>query len=317
MAAAVKPKRLNRATPAGPNHGRIKASLLAHRQCIAYNAHMNAVQECCIEAGGIRTRYLRAGERGTALVLVHGLGASADIWKDNLLPLAAAHRVFAPDLVGFGRTDKPDINYNPRDFVLFLDAFLDATGLEKARLVGLSLGGGIALAYTLEFPQRVDKLVLVDSAGLGPEMTLMMRLGSIPILSRWIKVSKPLMGSLVRRLVHDPAIVTEGLVNLFYGMLSAPGSMRTVSRVLNSVATLSGAREEVLVPIAQRLHTIDVPTLIVWGREDRIIPVKHGIEGTRRIPGSRLHIFDRCGHLPNIEKSEEFNRLVLEFLNNV
>lgn len=281
---------------------------------LAYNSNMATIKNCYIKMPGMRTRYLCAGEAGPPVILVHGLGASAEIWKDNIGPLAESHRVYAPDLVGFGHTDKPDIKYNPQDFILFLKGFMDAVGLEKASLVGLSLGGGIALLFTIEYPARVEKLVLVDSAGLGPEMTLPMKLGSMAFFTKWLKFSKPMLASGMKRLVYNQDVVTEGLVDLYYKMLAKPDAMRTVSRVLSSVATLAGARKDVLGLIRERLHTIDVPTLIVWGREDRIIPLKHGIQGQEQIRGARLYIFDACGHIPNLEKPAEFNRIVLDFL---
>jgi pimeloyl-ACP methyl ester carboxylesterase len=300
--------------PAGKNDEQGKVPLL-NFSIMPYNVSMRAgIDERYIKVGDIRVRYLAAGESGPPLVLVHGLGASAEIWKENILPLAGNYRVHAPDLIGFGHTDKPDINYSPFDFLVFLDGFISALGLQKTSLAGLSLGGGIVLLYTLEYPGKVDKLVLVDSAGLGKEMTVPLRLGSVPFLSRWFKVSKPVMGSLMKRLVHDPGVITDSLVDFYYELLVQPHAMRTVSRVLSSVANLAGAKKDVLVYIRDRLSEISSPTLIVWGREDRIIPLKHGIYGHGQIRGSRLEVFEQCGHIPNLEKPAEFNRLVRDFL---
>ncbi len=275
---------------------------------------MPVIHNRYIKIGNIKARYLTAGESGPPLVLVHGLGASAEIWNDNIQPLARTHRVYVPDLIGFGQTDKPDINYSPFDFLVFLHDFISALSLEKTSLAGLSLGGGIVLLYTLEYQGKVDKLVLVDSAGLGREIALPLRLGSISFLSRWFKMSKPMMGSFMKRLVYDPDVITDGLVDLYYDLLRQPDAMRTVSRVLSSVANLAGAKKDVLVYIRDRLPAITSPTLIVWGREDRVIPLKHGIYGHEQIRGSRLHVFEQCGHIPNLEKPAEFNRLVLDFL---
>lgn len=267
-----------------------------------------------IKLGGIRARYLAAGETGPVLVLVHGLGASAEIWKDNIRELAAGHRVYAPDLIGFGHTDKPDIKYSPFDFLAFLKDFIDALGFERVSMIGQSLGGGITLLYTIQNPERINKLILVDSAGLGREMTIPMRLGSISFLSRWFKVSKPMLEALIKRLVYDPDVITSGLVDLYYKLLAQPDSMRTISRVLSSVANLAGAKKDVLSLIRDRLNEIKAPTLIVWGKEDRILPLDHGIYGQQQIPESLLYVFEQCGHIPNLEKPREFNELVLKFL---
>jgi pimeloyl-ACP methyl ester carboxylesterase len=217
-------------------------------------------------------------------------------------------------MVGFGHTDKPDISYAPVDLVVFLQDFIDALGLEKVSMIGLSLGGGIALLYAIRNPERLEKLVLVDSAGLGREMTLPMRLCSISFLGRWLKVSKPVLRRFMKRLVFNPDIITAGLVDLHYSLLSQPGAMRTIGRVLSSAASLAGARQEVLALTRDRLPTVKFPTLIVWGKEDRILPLKHGIFAHRQIAGSRLCVFKQCGHIPNLEKPREFNQLVLKFL---
>lgn len=267
-----------------------------------------------MKVGDVRVRCLEAGAGGPPLVLVHGLGASADIWKDNILQLSAGYRVYAPDLIGFGRTDKPDIGYSPFDFVAFLRNFTGALNLEKVSMAGLSLGGGIALLYALEYPQRIDRLILVDSAGLGREMTLPLRLGSIPFPLHWFKAPRPVLRGLMKRLVYNPDVITADLEDLYCNMLSHPEARRTVFRVLGSVANLAGAKKEALALTRGRLSTIKAPTLIVWGKNDRILPPDHGIYAQQQIPGSRLHVFEQCGHMPNLEKPREFNELVLKFL---
>jgi len=281
----------------------------------AYNQAMAVVNKY-LKVGNIRARYLAAGESGPPLVLVHGLGASAEIWKDNIGALGEAYRVYAPDLVGFGHTDKPDISYSPFDFLAFLQDFVNALGFERVCMAGLSLGGGITLLYAIENPGRIDKLVLVDSAGLGKDMPIPMRLGSISFLSRWLKVSRPVLEGMMKRLVYDPDVISTGLVDLYYKLLSQPDAMRTISRVLSSVASLAGAREDVLKLIRDRLNAIQAPTLIVWGKEDRLLPLEHGIYGKSQIPGSKLFVFEQCGHIPNLEKPREFNEIVLKFLSS-
>ncbi len=272
------------------------------------------IQERFIKLGKLHTRYLCSGETGPPVVLIHGIGASADIWKKNIRELARSSRVYAPDLVGFGYTDKPDIPYSPANFAHFLNAFTTSLGIGTASLIGLSLGGGIALLYTLDHPDRVEKLVLVDSAGLGKEVTLPMRLGTISFLASWLKVSRGTFGGLMHRLVYDPAVITEDLVTLYYSMYKSPGYMQIVSRVLKSVANLRGAKKNIIEDINERVPLIATPTLIIWGREDRIIPLKHALYAEQVIPGARLHVFEECGHLPNLEKPNEFNAIVTDFL---
>src|SRR5271157_3627912 len=113
-----------------------------------------------IQVGNLKTRYWALGDKGTVVILIHGLGVSADVWIHNVEPLAKQHRVYVPDLIGFGRSDKPGPSFSPLDYTRFLDEFMKALNIERASLVGQSLGGGIALQYTLQFPQKVSRVVL-------------------------------------------------------------------------------------------------------------------------------------------------------------
>lgn len=270
-----------------------------------------------IDAGGIRIRCLLAGGSGPPVLLIHGLGASAEIWTANIGALAASHRVYAPDLPGFGRTEMPSwMGFTPDAYSRFLRDFMTAQGLERASLVGHSLGGGIALRVTLDEPGRVDRLVLASSAGLGQDVSLPLRIASLPFFDRvFFKPPLPVFTWFLRRLVHDPAAITPDFARLYCEMFFQPHSIRTFTGILSAIVTLQGVRPSVLEPIREGLGTIASPALVLWGRHDRILPVGQAFEAAGKIPGARLHVFERCGHMPNIEYPEEFNRLVLEFLN--
>lgn len=269
-----------------------------------------------IDVNGSRTRFLRAGGDGPPVVLIHGLGASAEIWSANIGALAARHRVFAPDLPGFGKTAMPPgMDFSPAAYSRFVRDFMTALGIGRAALVGHSLGGGVALRVTLDEPGRVDRLVLASSAGLGPDVSLPLRIASLPFFDRvfW-RPPLPVFTRFLRRLVYDPAAISPEFARLYYDMFFQPGAVRAFTAVLRAVVTIRGARPGILEPIREGLGTIAAPVLILWGRRDRILPVGQAIEAAGRIPGARLHIFERCGHMPNIEYPAEFNRLVLEFL---
>ena len=269
-----------------------------------------------VESKGLRARFLAAGETGPPVVLIHGLGASAEIWSANLSALSERHRVYAPDLPGFGRTEKPGwMDYSPTAYSRFLLDFLAAIGIGRASLVGHSLGGGVALRAVLDDPGCAERLVLVSSAGLGRDVSLPLRVASLPWFDRvFFKPSLEVFIHFLHRLVYDPGTVTPGFARLYYDLFFQPGSIRAFTGILRAIATLRGARPGVLGAIREGLVTIAVPTLILWGRQDRILPVRQGIDAAGRIPGARLHIFERCGHMPNIEYPDEFNRIVLEFL---
>lgn len=269
-----------------------------------------------VDLNGLRARCLVAGKDGLPVVLIHGLGASAEIWSANLDALSAHHRVYAPDLPGFGLTEKPGwIDYSPPAYSRFIREFMTAAGIGRASLVGHSLGGGVALRAILDEPERVDRLVLVSSAGLGRDVSLPLRVASLPGFDRvFFKPSLAVFTRFLHRLVYDPAAITPEFARMYYEMFFQPGSVRAFTGILRAIATLGGARPGVLDDIRKGLGTISAPTLIVWGRQDRILPVSQGVDAAGRIPGARLHIFERCGHMPNLEYPDEFNRIVLDFL---
>jgi 4,5:9,10-diseco-3-hydroxy-5,9,17-trioxoandrosta-1(10),2-diene-4-oate hydrolase len=209
--------------------------------------------------------------------------------------------------------DSADLS--PEFYGRFLRNFLAAVGIERTSLVGHSLGGGIALRFCQDNPKQVDRLILASSAGLGQEISLPLRIASLPFMEYVImKPTFPVFRLILHRLVFDPASITDEFARVYYGLLFQPGTLRALTGILRAVCTIGGARPGIVEPIRKRLGTITAPTLVLWGRQDRILPVRHGIDAAEKIPGARLHIFEHCGHMPNIEYPEEFNRLLVEFL---
>lgn len=268
-----------------------------------------------IQVGNLKTRYWALGDKGTVVVLIHGLGVSADIWIHNVEPLAKRHRVYVPDLIGFGRSDKPGPSFSPLDYSRFLDDFMNTLNIDRASLVGQSLGGGIALQYTLQFPQKVSKLVLVGSAGLGKEVIWTLRVMSLPLVGELFSYpSRKGVELAFKWAVRNRALITKDFVELYYNLFSQPGFRKFFLRILRLIVNIRGAREETLVPIMNNLHKITQPVLIIWGEKDRVLPLKHGYLAKEKLPNARLKIMEGCGHIPFFERSDEFNRHVLEFL---
>jgi 4,5:9,10-diseco-3-hydroxy-5,9,17-trioxoandrosta-1(10),2-diene-4-oate hydrolase len=268
-----------------------------------------------IQIGDLKTRYWALGDKGTVVILIHGLGVSADIWIHNVEPLAKRHRLYVPDLIGFGRSDKPGPSFSPLDYTRFLDEFMKALNIDRASLVGQSLGGGIALQYTLQFPQKVSRLVLVDSAGLGKEVIWTLRLMSLPLVGELFShPSRRGVEFVFKLAVRNRTLITKDFVELYYDIFSQPGFRDFFLRVLRLIVNARGAREEILAPIMSNLHKIMQPVLIIWGDKDRVLPLKHSYLAKERIPNASLKIMEGCGHIPFFERSDEFNRLVLEFL---
>jgi pimeloyl-ACP methyl ester carboxylesterase len=267
-----------------------------------------------IDVGTVKTRYWSEGS-GSPLVLIHGFGDSVDTWSRVVGPLAARHRVFALDVLGAGRTDKPA---GPMPFprlARFVRDFMDAVGVERANVVGQSMGGGIALNLTLQCPDRVDRLVLVDSAGLGREMPLDLRVCTLPVLGDFLtRTSRERTTTFLRKCFYDPSFVTPDMVDAFAAFGSLPGAHSAMLSWLRSNADLGGWRKDIVAPVLAGLDTIVAPTLVIWGRQDRIIPLAHSAIAVKGIPGAKLHVFDPCGHVPQQERAEEFAALVVDFL---
>jgi 4,5:9,10-diseco-3-hydroxy-5,9,17-trioxoandrosta-1(10),2-diene-4-oate hydrolase len=276
---------------------------------------MQAPQDQYVQVGQIHTRFWTLGDEGTAVVLVHGIGGSMEDWIHNIHALAEHHRVYALDLVGSGRSDKPAVPYSFPYLAQFVHDFLQSQHVDRLSFVGHSMGGGIALHFTLQFPDQVDRLVLVNSACLGRELTLTFRVPTLPLVGEWLtRPSRKASAQLLHEALYDPALITDELVDLQYEMSALPGAQEAILSGLRQGVTLRGLRDHVWRSIVDNLPNITAPTLVIWGQQDRIIPVAHAQVARDRIPNARLHIIDRCGHVPQLEHPDEFNALVLEFL---
>ena len=261
---------------------------------------------------GHRVRYWEAGA-GPAVVLVHGLANSVITWRKNVEALGRDFRVIALDLPGHGLSDMPKVRFDLPAGAAFVASFLDEVGVERAHLAGNSMGGAVALELALARPERTVSLTLADSAGLGREISLVLRLGSLPLLGEYAR-RPTLKGvrNLVRWLVHDPALVDEEELPLRLSYLKREGSAQALLRFLRTGVGLFGQRPGTRRDA--RLPSLSVPTLIVWGAQDPLFPIEQAQRAARAIPGAELHVFDRCGHWPQYEHPSEFNRLLGEFV---
>jgi 4,5:9,10-diseco-3-hydroxy-5,9,17-trioxoandrosta-1(10),2-diene-4-oate hydrolase len=279
---------------------------------------MQPPEERYIKIGEINTRYWMAGDTGPQVVLIHGVGRFLEEWMPSFDALAAHNRVYALDLPGHGRTDKPlSASYRLVDLARFVNDFMGALDISQAHIVGHSMGGGIALQLTLQFPAAVDKLVLVCSAGLGKEATLVLRITAVPLLGE-ILTRPSLNGTrrLLKEFVKDPAFLTDDFVDLSYRMAALPGAQQAVLKTLRSAGNLFGQYDDTYRPIVDNLESIQCPVLIVWGRQDRVLPVAHGQAAVSGLPNANLEILEDCGHLPMLEQTQKFNESILDFLSS-
>ena len=272
--------------------------------------HLPPVRDSTVE--GHRVRYWEEGA-GPPIVLVHGLANSVITWRKNVEALGRDFRVIALDLPGHGLSDMPKVRFDLPTGAAFVAAFLDELSVDRAHLVGNSMGGAVVLELALARPDRTASLTLADSAGLGREIALVLRLGSLPLLGEYAR-RPTLKGvrNLVRWLVHDPALVDEDELPLRLSYLKREGSAQALLRFLRTGVGLFGQR-----PATRRdavLSSLSMPTLIVWGAQDPLFPTTQAQRAVRAIADAKLHVFDRCGHWPQYEHPGEFNRLLGDFV---
>jgi pimeloyl-ACP methyl ester carboxylesterase len=261
---------------------------------------------------GAQVNYVELGE-GSPVVFIHGLSGCWQNWLENIPFFAREHRVIAMDLPGFGSSELPNEEISIPGYGRFVDAFLDGIGVERAAIIGNSMGGFIAAETAIAVPHRIERLVLVSAAGGYLPTRTADRLGiaafrfSAPltpaVLARRTALMKRprLRASLLLSVVRHPSRISPELVWEVTSGAGKPG-------FLSALAALGKY------DFRDRLPTIADPTLIVWGRDDRIVSVKGADVYERLIPGSRKVIFENTGHVPMLERPARFNRLVEEFL---
>jgi len=262
-----------------------------------------ATQEKTATVFGAKIRYLEAGDATKpTVILLHGTGAQAESWALTMPTLAANYRVIALDQIGFGKSDKPFLKYRVGTYADFLDKFMSELKIEKASLVGNSLGGWVAAFYAIKYPSKVERIVLADASGLAPKEIDFDRVYQLNNSTRdEIRANMKL-------LFANPALQNnEALVDQFFSQRIAAGDGYTISSLIESIKR----KEDFL---DARLGEIKKPTLIIWGKQDGLLPVSDGERFNKGIAGSRLVVFDNCGHVPQFEKAADFNKTVLEFL---
>jgi pimeloyl-ACP methyl ester carboxylesterase len=268
---------------------------------------------------GSDLHYVDAG-RGPAVVFIHGLLGSHRNWDHLLDALAAERRVVAPDLLGHGASAKPMGDYSLSSHAATLRDLLDHLGIASATLVGHSLGGGIAMQFAYLFPDRVDRLVLVSSGGLGRELSPVLRAATLPgaewvlplVASRWVRHRGEGLGrGLARVGIHAGSDMAEACRGL--ESLGDRESRRAFLATARAVIDPGGQT----VNASSRLHAAaTVPTLLVWGARDRMIPAWHAVRAQQQIPGSRVEVFERAGHFPHLDEPERFAQVLSEFFND-
>src|SRR3954462_11374815 len=270
-----------------------------------------------ISIHGHRVAYQQNGD-GPVLLLVHGITSSAESWREVLPALAEDHLVIAPDLLGHGRSAKPRGDYSLGAYASGIRDLLLALGHDRATVVGHSLGGGVAMQFSYQFPERTERLALVSSGGLGEEVHALLRAATLPgseiVLP--LLASRPLLdagewlgralGRVGLRVGPDVAEMARG-----YASLADRDARAAFVHTLRGIIDPRGQR----VSARDRLYlAAELPTLIVWGDRDPTLPVEHGDEAHKLIPGSRMEVIPDAGHFPMLDDPYQFARLLRGFI---
>jgi pimeloyl-ACP methyl ester carboxylesterase len=308
MSAPTKaPPALQSSTPTGDDYGSPGRSQWLD---IDWRAHLRS-----ISIDGARVNYVEMGT-GAPLVFVHGLSGCWQNWLENIPHFARSHRVIAVDLVGFGESEMPHWQIGVEGYGRFIDAFLGEIGVERAPIVGNSMGGFISAETAISHPSRVEKLVLVDAAGGPTAREWQNRYGST--LSRAARLAAPIIAAGLARSEH--LVRRPGLRRLLlYKVAAHPDRLRPelcfeVARGAAKPGFMDALKSIFEYDYLDRIPDISCPTLIVWGAKDEIVPVQDAFEYERLIPGARSVIFEDTGHVPMLERPARFNRVLEEFL---
>lgn len=254
---------------------------------------------------------------GPVLLLLHGIAGSSRAWREVIPALSDDFRVIAPDLLGHGESAKPLGDYSLGAYASGLRDLLGVLGVERATLVGQSFGGGVAMQLAYQHPEVCERLVLVDSGGLGRDVNPILRAATLPLAEYVMPVLFPSFvkerGDAVSRFLRDRGIRSgrAAEVWLAYRSLTETENRKAFVRTVRSVIDPGGQTVSAL----DRLYLAsEVPTLIVWGEDDSIIPVSHAHAAHEAIPGSRLEVFDGVGHFPHVEVPERFVEVLRDFI---
>jgi pimeloyl-ACP methyl ester carboxylesterase len=266
---------------------------------------------------GHRRAYVKVGT-GPALLLLHGLGCDHTTWEPVIESLSRRYTVIAPDLLGHGQSDKPRADYTLGGYANGMRDLITVLGIDKVTVIGHSFGGGVAMQFAYQFPERTERLMLVASGGLGPEVSPAIRAISTPGFHQ-------VMGMLtlpgVRQagvaglhlLARSPLKLTRDLDEVagIYDTFKDPAARHAIRHVVRAVVDWHGQ----IVTMADRAYLTEaMPMSVVWGRDDRVIPVRHANTAARLAPGARVEVIPDAGHFPHKDHPVRFARIVHDFI---
>ncbi|MFE6037344.1 alpha/beta fold hydrolase [Streptomyces sp. NPDC056452] len=266
---------------------------------------------------GYRRAYRMAGS-GPAILLIHGIGDSSATWADLIPDLARNHTVIAPDLLGHGASDKPRADYSVAAYANGIRDLLGVLGIERATLVGHSLGGGVAMQFAYQYPERTDRLILVSAGGVGREVNPVLRAVSLPGADLMLSTLRlPGMRSQVGLFTRMIKLLDTDLgqdAGELLHLVDALPDATSRSAFISTLRAVVDWRGQVVTMLDRCYLTQGMPTLLLWGSRDSVVPVQHAYGAHAAMPGSRLEIFEGAGHFPFHADPVRFRILVEDFM---
>lgn len=254
---------------------------------------------------GYKIRYLEAGSSDQNLILLHGLGGYAERWRNSIPYLSKKYHVFAPDLIGYGQSDKPSLDYTLDLFTKYTFGFIDAIGLERANMIGTSLGGQIVVECAAAQSPIIEKLVLISPAGAMRKST--------PTLDAYTMAAlyptRETVKTAYQMMMGDNKQVSEDSIENFIQNMSRPNAKMAF---LSTLLGLKNAPD-----ISENLKKIKNPTLIIWGKEDTLIPIEYAQQFVSAISNCQFITMEQCGHSPHVEEPERLSDVVIKFLSGL
>jgi 4,5:9,10-diseco-3-hydroxy-5,9,17-trioxoandrosta-1(10),2-diene-4-oate hydrolase len=262
-----------------------------------------------------KTRYWIYGDAQETVLLLHGFALAIEVWELNIETIGKNYKVLALDLPGFGLTDKLKGSFHLDYYPQFLLKFLSALNILKVHIVGHSMGGLIATRFTQLFPAIVKSLVLVSSVGFKSHIPLHFRIFSLPLLGEiFVKPNQRGLQSALRKNTFYKIPYTKYLAEKLYEYSLHPEMPKTLLQVARSAIGVFGFKNVIIEAIKSDIDNLTMPVLIIWGENDAIIYVSHAFDAHKLVKNSKLVLFEKCGHLPQLEYPERFNAQIEDFL---
>jgi pimeloyl-ACP methyl ester carboxylesterase len=280
---------------------------------------MNRPSDQFTDVLGYKTRYWALGDQGSTIVLIHGISCSVLEWEFVINALSTTHKVYALDLIGHGLTDKPaDLNYSVADFTRHILAFLDKLNITSASLVGNSLGARLAMECAAIAPERVNAIVLSAPAGVDNPTFFEFRVASIPVLGELATLPTMMgTGKIWRSAFGDPHFVEKEFIAEKVALAKMPGAGKAFLKGIRNMLSFSGFKAHVLKDTHDKAILIKTPALVIWGKQDRFLPISHLATLIKWMPKAEVVVLENCGHVPMIEKARDFEKMTLAFLSKV